>query len=170
MSTSPVTPTPPTTPTPPASTGLPTGQSLNNMFLQLLVAQLQNQDPTSPVDPSQFVGQLAQFSELSEVTSIYTLLQGIVPAGSTGTGSTAGPSPTSGNSNAVASTAANSLLNSLNPTANPSANPTANSLAPTAAAAVSAMFSGAVPSAAQMLPNFSAPSLSALTSKIQGVF
>ena len=167
MSTSPVTPTPPTTPTPPASTGLPTGQSLNNMFLQLLVAQLQNQDPTSPVDPSQFVGQLAQFSELSEVTSIYTLLQGFVPAGSATTGSSAGTSPTSGNSNE----AANSELSSLaNPSVNPTANLTANSLAPTAAAAASAMFSGAIPSAAQMLPNFSAPSLSALTNKIQGVF
>jgi len=167
MSTSPVTPTPPTTPTPPASTGLPTGQSLNNMFLQLLVAQLQNQDPTSPVDPSQFVGQLAQFSELSEVTSIYTLLQGFVPAGSATTGSSAGTSPTSGNSNEAANSPLSSLLN---PSANPAANLTANSLAPTAAAAASAMFSGAIPSAAQMLPNFSAPSLSALTSKIQGVF
>ena len=75
MSTTPVAPTTPTTRR--RRTGLPTGQSLNNMFLQLLVAQLQNQDPTSPVDPSQFVGQLAQFSELSEVTSIYTLLQAV---------------------------------------------------------------------------------------------
>src|SRR5271163_4223698 len=87
MGTTPINPTPPPVTTPPTSTNsLPSGQSLNNMFLQLLVAQLQNQDPTSPVDPSQFVGQLAQFSELSEVTSIYQLLQQVVP-GSTGTGS-----------------------------------------------------------------------------------
>jgi flagellar basal-body rod modification protein FlgD len=35
-----------------------------NMFLQLLVAQLRNQDPMNPSDSSQFVGQLAQFQQL----------------------------------------------------------------------------------------------------------
>jgi flagellar basal-body rod modification protein FlgD len=35
-----------------------------NMFLQLLVAQLQNQDPLNPVDGSQFVTQLAQMQQL----------------------------------------------------------------------------------------------------------
>src|ERR1700733_5671870 len=92
MSTTPVTtPNPPTTGT--TTSGLPSSQSLNNMFLQLLVAQLQNQDPLDPQDPSQFVGQLAQFSELSEVTSIYQLLQQVVPGASTPpTGSVSGGS------------------------------------------------------------------------------
>jgi flagellar basal-body rod modification protein FlgD len=40
------------------------------MFLQLLVAQLQNQDPLNPTDSSQFVSQLAQFSELEQVMAI----------------------------------------------------------------------------------------------------
>src|ERR1022692_710182 len=35
-----------------------------NMFLQLLVAQLQNQDPMNPSDGTQFVAQLAQFQQL----------------------------------------------------------------------------------------------------------
>ena len=35
-----------------------------NMFLQLLVAQLRNQDPMNPSDGTQFVGQLAQFQQL----------------------------------------------------------------------------------------------------------
>lgn len=35
-----------------------------NMFLQLLVAQLRNQDPMKPSDGMQFVGQLAQFQQL----------------------------------------------------------------------------------------------------------
>ena len=35
-----------------------------NMFLQLLVAQLRNQDPMNPSDGTQFVAQLAQFQQL----------------------------------------------------------------------------------------------------------
>jgi flagellar basal-body rod modification protein FlgD len=41
-----------------------------NMFLQLLVAQLQNQDPLNPVDGTTFVTQLAEFQQLD--TSIST--------------------------------------------------------------------------------------------------
>lgn len=37
-----------------------------NMFLQLLVAQLQNQDPTDPSDSTQFVTQLAQFQTMEQ--------------------------------------------------------------------------------------------------------
>lgn len=39
-------------------------------FLQLLVAQLQNQDPLAPQDNSEFVAQLAQFSSLEELQNI----------------------------------------------------------------------------------------------------
>jgi flagellar basal-body rod modification protein FlgD len=35
-------------------------------FLQLLVAQLKNQDPTQPVDGTTFVTQLAQFSDVEQ--------------------------------------------------------------------------------------------------------
>ena len=37
-----------------------------NMFLQLLVAQLRNQDPMNPTDGTAFVGQLAQFQQLEQ--------------------------------------------------------------------------------------------------------
>ena len=37
-----------------------------NMFLQLLVAQLKNQDPLNPADGLQFVTQLAQFQQLEQ--------------------------------------------------------------------------------------------------------
>jgi len=40
------------------------------MFLQLLVAQLQNQDPLNPTDSTQFVSQLAQFTELEQVMAL----------------------------------------------------------------------------------------------------
>jgi len=62
-----------------STSGLPSSEGLNNMFLQLLVAQLQNQSPLNPMDPTQFVGQLAQFSELSEVTQIEQILRQAVP-------------------------------------------------------------------------------------------
>ena len=41
-------------------------QVTENMFLQLLVAQLKNQDPMSPSDGTQFVAQLAQFQQLEQ--------------------------------------------------------------------------------------------------------
>jgi flagellar basal-body rod modification protein FlgD len=37
-----------------------------NMFLQLLVAQLKNQDPMNPSDGTQFVSQLAQFQQMEQ--------------------------------------------------------------------------------------------------------
>jgi len=39
-------------------------------FLQLLITQLQNQDPTNPADPTQFVSQLASFSSLEQMTQL----------------------------------------------------------------------------------------------------
>ena len=43
-----------------------TTQVTKNMFLQLLVAQIKNQDPMSPSDGAQFLGQLAQFQQLEQ--------------------------------------------------------------------------------------------------------
>jgi flagellar basal-body rod modification protein FlgD len=39
-------------------------------FLALLVAQLQNQDPLNPSDPTEFTAQLAQFSSLEQLFTI----------------------------------------------------------------------------------------------------
>jgi len=36
------------------------------MFMQLLVAQLRNQDPLNPTDGTQFVTQLAQYQQLEQ--------------------------------------------------------------------------------------------------------
>ncbi len=41
-------------------------------FLTLLVSQLQNQDPLSPVDSNQFVTQLTQYSQLEQLLGIHT--------------------------------------------------------------------------------------------------
>lgn len=43
-------------------------------FLQLLVCQLQNQDPLNPQDDTQFISQLAQFSSLEQMTNMNSTL------------------------------------------------------------------------------------------------
>jgi flagellar basal-body rod modification protein FlgD len=45
-------------------------------FLQILVAEFQNQDPTSPTDPTQYASQMVEFSNLGQLQSINTDLQG----------------------------------------------------------------------------------------------
>ncbi len=39
-------------------------------FLKLLIGQMKNQDPMSPTDPSQYMGQLTQFSILEQITNL----------------------------------------------------------------------------------------------------
>ncbi len=42
------------------------------VFLQLLVAQIKNQNPMNPTDGTQFMSQLAQFSSLEQLISLNT--------------------------------------------------------------------------------------------------
>lgn len=46
-------------------------------FLKLFVSQMQNQDPTNPMDGTQFVTQLAQFSQLEQSLQMRTDLDSI---------------------------------------------------------------------------------------------
>jgi flagellar basal-body rod modification protein FlgD len=39
-------------------------------FMELMIAQLRNQDPTKPMDPSAFLGQLAQFGTVSGIQNM----------------------------------------------------------------------------------------------------
>ena len=48
------------------ATGASAPLASQDTFLQLLVAQLKNQDPLQPQDGSAFVAQLAQFSNLDQ--------------------------------------------------------------------------------------------------------
>jgi flagellar basal-body rod modification protein FlgD len=59
-----------------------------NEFLQLLVAQIQYQDPTNPTDSTAFVTQLAQFSSLEQLIAIHSDLNASTPSGSTSTQNT----------------------------------------------------------------------------------
>jgi len=45
-----------------------------NAFLKLLMAQMQNQDPLAPTDSTQFVTQLAQFTQVQQTTAQSTTL------------------------------------------------------------------------------------------------
>lgn len=48
----------------------PNGVLGQNSFLQLMMQQLQNQDPLSPQDSSQFLAQLAQFTSVEQMTDV----------------------------------------------------------------------------------------------------
>jgi flagellar basal-body rod modification protein FlgD len=78
-----------------------TSEVTKNMFLQLLVAQIKNQDPLNPADGTQFLTQLAQFQQLEQSMNMGTDLSAIrgdldtlVPTAAT-TGTTTGTTSTS---------------------------------------------------------------------------
>src|SRR5262249_23482411 len=65
-------------------------QVSKDMFLQLLVAQIKNQDPLNPTDGVQFLTQLAQFQQLEnglnmgqDITAIRSDLDQFTTGGST---------------------------------------------------------------------------------------
>jgi flagellar basal-body rod modification protein FlgD len=51
-----------------------TATDLQNTFLQLLVAQMKNQDPTSPMDSSQMTSQLAEINTVTGIGQLNTSL------------------------------------------------------------------------------------------------
>ena len=61
--------------TPPTTSPTSTNASAlgkEQVFLQLLVAQIKNQNPLNPTDGTQFMSQLAQFSSLEQLISLNT--------------------------------------------------------------------------------------------------
>lgn len=80
----------PTTPTAAAdstgSTQKPVDSLGRNAFLNLLVTQLQHQDPTQPQADGEFLAQLAQFSQLEQLQemnqkldALEAILTGVAP-------------------------------------------------------------------------------------------
>lgn len=61
-------------------------QATNSMFLDLLTAQLENQSPLDPVDPTQFTSQLVQFNMLDQLTQINNTLQQAATPSTTASG------------------------------------------------------------------------------------
>jgi flagellar basal-body rod modification protein FlgD len=69
--------TPPQTTTAGPQTGSTSASNPNaaldkDGFLKLFVAQLQHQDPMNPMQDSEFMGQMASFSTLEQVTNMVT--------------------------------------------------------------------------------------------------
>ncbi len=64
-----------------SSAAVATTQSLTyNDFLTLLMAEMKNQDPTQPMDPSQMVSQLATVSEVGQAVQTNTSLASLLTA------------------------------------------------------------------------------------------
>jgi flagellar basal-body rod modification protein FlgD len=76
--------------------------SLESTFLNLLVTELQNQDPTQPVDPTAMVGQMVSLNQLDQLISINQTLSNM----STSSSSTAGSTSATGQSVQQAATRA----------------------------------------------------------------
>lgn len=47
-------------------------------FLKILMVQLQNQDPTSPMEDKEFIAQMAQFSTLEQITNLNSTMQKMI--------------------------------------------------------------------------------------------
>ncbi|MGE0447904.1 MAG: flagellar hook capping FlgD N-terminal domain-containing protein [Vicinamibacterales bacterium] len=70
-----------------------------NAFMQLLLTQLQNQDPTSPQADGEFLAQLAQFSQLEQLQQMNKKLDAMASVFSmVGSTTTTESSTTSGSS------------------------------------------------------------------------
>ncbi len=59
------------------TTAAEAGTLNQNDFLKLMTAQMQNQDPFNPVDNTQMVAQMAQFSSLAGITEMSTTMKSI---------------------------------------------------------------------------------------------
>lgn len=64
-------------------------QSVESTFLTLLAQELQNQDPTAPMDSTAMVGQMISLNQLDQLANINQTLTSAFGSGSSTTGVTA---------------------------------------------------------------------------------
>jgi flagellar basal-body rod modification protein FlgD len=67
------------------------GTDLQQTFLKLLVTQLQNQDPTNPMDSSQMTSQLAQINTVTGISQLNTTLSSLATQLNAGQSAQAAP-------------------------------------------------------------------------------
>ena len=126
------------------TTGSSTGTSANSSdtdsigttFLSLLVQELQNQDPTAPMDSTAMVGQMISLNQLDQLTNIDQTLSNAY-GGSTTSSSTSGTTSgsTSGSTSGTTSgTSSGASPNALNSALGGAASQDATTSAATAAA------------------------------------
>ena len=65
-------------------------QSIESTFLTLLVQELQNQDPTAPMDSTQMVGQMISLNQLDQLASINQVVTNAFGSSTTAVGGTSG--------------------------------------------------------------------------------
>ena len=95
-----------------SSSSTPSGPTLNansaaQTFIQLLVTELQSQDPTSPMDPTAMVGQMFSMNQLQQLIDINQTLSAAMGGVA---GSSGGSSATSASSNVIPSNIPSSQL------------------------------------------------------------
>src|SRR5579864_9804076 len=66
-------------------------------FLKLLTAQIKNQNPLNPSDPTQFIGQLVSFSQLEQLLGINQGVQSLVTKTAPTTSTSGSTAPSSSN-------------------------------------------------------------------------
>lgn len=93
-----------------SSTSTSSTDSIGSTFLSLLVQELQNQDPTAPMDSTQMVGQMISLNQLNQLTSINQTLSNAYS--STSTGSTTGASAARGSASSASGQAVTSAATS----------------------------------------------------------
>ncbi len=93
-----------------ASSSTSSADAIGSTFLSLLVQELQNQDPTKPMDSTAMVGQMISLNQLNQLTNINQVLSKAY--GTTSASSPAGSPPTP-----KAQTAAQGALHLLGNTA-----------------------------------------------------
>lgn len=80
---------------PSSSSASAQAQSINQLgpgdFMTLLIAQIQAQDPTNPMDPTTFVNQLVSFNTLEQVMQINQTVSNYLNPTGTSSSSPTGP-------------------------------------------------------------------------------
>ena len=88
-----------------------TPNGIGTTFLNLLAQELQNQDPTAPVDSTAMVGQMISLNQLDQLISINQGITGSASSGTTGAAQT--PAQTAKMSTALSSPVSTATMSQL---------------------------------------------------------